>query len=300
MRKLVLCSTLCLVVLPYAGAQMKPKVVSDQEPQLTAEQSAATINALPTFKRIQAIMALSANGKPLTDADTAELFALNQSLLQKATTVSLEVDATTSEIDAEIAETRELEGYLIGKRQQTIDMLNLASLGIGGALGTSSAALGLTIHGKSSSVLGLLAGATAVTFSIVNLSIRNRQKAELEVPSNMLSRVFDLPGSANNIYPAVVAHFMNSPAPVDPDGLTREQRLLHDWTKVGRLPADPKASHDKMARLSSRPGDNVKLSIGDLDDRQNMLYDFRARISFLKRDLAVLVEAMPEVPLPAR
>jgi hypothetical protein len=39
----------------------------------------------------------------------------------------------------------------------------------------------------------------------------------------------------------------------------------------------------------------LKLSIDDLEDRAAMLQDVRARISFLKRDLATLVASLPPV-----
>jgi hypothetical protein len=54
----------------------------------------------------------------------------------------------------------------------------------------------------------------------------------------------------------------------------------------------------KLHEWGTRPGDNVKLSIGDLDDRQAMLYDFRARLSFMKRDLAELLAGLPRAAVP--
>jgi len=50
------------------------------------------------------------------------------------------------------------------------------------------------------------------------------------------------------------------------------------------------------------PGDKIKQSISDLDDRQAMLYDFRARLTHMKRDLAILLtnisSEMPMNPTP--
>jgi hypothetical protein len=48
------------------------------------------------------------------------------------------------------------------------------------------------------------------------------------------------------------------------------------------------------------PGDKIKQSIGDLDDRQAMLYDFRARLTHMKQDLSILLRSIPmEMPTPA-
>ena len=275
-------------------AQSKPAFAVDEEQTQTPEQTAKTLNVLPILQRLRSL-------ENTSDAvQTLQLVRLNQRLLLDVTTASLQVDATMGEIDAEIAETRELENYLAGRRQRTIDLLNLASLGIGGSVGTASAALGLTAHTRASGVLGVIAGSSTTTLSVIGLAVHSRGSGTLEVPSNMLARIFDLPGDPNNIYPPVVARFMDSAAPNDPDQWTRQQRLIATWTKLGRIPPeDSSQGHAKRLRVASRPGDNVRLSIGDLDDRQAMLYDFRARLSFMKRDLAALLEGLPRDPLLA-
>jgi hypothetical protein len=284
---------ICCISARATPGQEKPRFVPDNEPLLSAEQTATAVGVLPALQRLQA---LSAQPNSLPSVET---ITLTQGILLHVTTASLQVDETMGEIDAEIAETRELQNYLAGRRQHTIDLLNLASLGIGGSIGTASAALGLTAHTRASGVLGVIAGSSTTTLSVIGLGVRRSGHGELEVPSNMLARIFDLPGDANNVYPPVVAHFMNTPAPNEPDGLTREQRLIRTWTAVGRIPApDTPAGRGKIARVTSRPGDHAVLSIADLDDRQAMLYDFRARIAFIKRDLAGLLEAVPTAPLP--
>ena len=260
---------------------------------MTPEQTAKTIDVLATLDRIHALAASHENGSPW------EAMALNQHIVLGVTTASLQLDATMGEIDAEIAETRELANYLTARRQRTIDLLNLASLGIGGSIGTASASLGLTEHAQASGVLGVIAGSSTTALSVVGLHVRSGGRDKLDVPSNMLARIFDLPGDPNNIYPEDVARFMNTPAPNDPDGMTRRQRLIHTWVKAGRIPAPATPNgRKKIARIASRPGDNARLSIGDLDDRQAMLYDFRARLTFMKRDLAALLEQLYALPMP--
>lgn len=294
MRNLLRRLTFLLAIGASCHAQSKPTFAADEEQTQTPEQTAKTLNILPVLQRLRSVGNSSDPDKAL------QLVSLNQRMLLDVTTASLQVDATMGEIDAEIAETRELQNYLTAKRQRTIDLLNLASLGIGGSIGTASAALGLTAHTRASGVLGVIAGSSTTTLSVIGLGVRTRGSGTLEVPSNMLARLFDLPGDPNNIYPPVVARFMNSAAPNDSDQLTRQQRLITTWIKLGRIP--PQGSpqgHAKILRVASRPGDNVKLSIGDLDDRQAMLYDFRARLSFMKRDLAALLEGLPRDPMPA-
>jgi hypothetical protein len=45
--------------------------------------------------------------------------------------------------------------------------------------------------------------------------------------------------------------------------------------------------------VTSQPSDKLLLTIDDLEDRSAMLEDVRAKISFLKRDLAALVLSLP-------
>jgi hypothetical protein len=289
----LLSAALLTLVAASAVAQSRPKFAVDDESTSTPEQTCRTINALPVYHRLQTLSGMKDFGS------SPEFVAVEERMMLEVTTASLQVDATMGEIDAEIAETRELQNYLSARRQKTIDLLNLASLAIGGSVGTASAALGLTEHSRASGVLGVVAGSSTTALSVIGLRVSHTGNGSLDVPSNMLARIFDLPGDANNIYPRDVARFMDSPAPNDPDKLTRQQRLIQIWTKVGRIPAiDTPQGKAKAVRMASRPGDNVKLSIGDLDDRQAMLYDFRARLSFMKRDLAELLAGLPRGPVP--
>jgi hypothetical protein len=121
----------------------------------------------------------------------------------------------------------------------------------------------------------------------------------LEVKSNMLCELFDRPANSRNVYAKVVATFMNSPVPGDPVSLTRQQRLIRGWVEVGRIPEpDSAKGREKISQITSVPGEKIQQTIGDLDDRQAMLYDFRARLTHMKRDLAVLLESIPrEMPV---
>jgi hypothetical protein len=115
----------------------------------------------------------------------------------------------------------------------------------------------------------------------------------------MLSELFDRPANSRNVYAKVVATFMNSPVPGDPQSLTRQQRLIRGWVEVGRIPEpDSAKGREKISQITSTPGEKIQQTIGDLDDRQAMLYDFRARLTHMKRDLAVLLESIPrEMPV---
>jgi hypothetical protein len=295
-RRLILLSvaTVCLSV--GASAQQPPKVAPDTELPLSAEQTARATGMLPLFDRIRELAAESSES---SSESRWELFVQRQQALMEVTSASMEVDATTGQIDVEIAETRELQNYLTTHRDSQVGRLNLVSIAIGGTAGTASSALGLTTHARAASVTGIVAGSATAVLSLIGLRISEGPKRELEVKSNMLSELFDRPANERNVYSKVVATFMNSPVPGDPEGLTRQQRLIRGWVQVGRIPEPESAKgHEKIVQITSMPGEKIQQTIGDLDDRQAMLYDFRARLTHMKRDLAILLGSLPgEMPM---
>jgi hypothetical protein len=273
-----------------ASAQKPPDVTPDADIALSAEQTARATGMSPLFDRIRE---LSSESSPEKRWD---LFFARQQALMEVTSASMEVDATTGQIDVEIAETRELQNYLTTHRDSQVGRLNLVSIAIGGTAGTASSALGLTTHATAASVTGIVAGSATAVLSLIALRASEGSKRELEVKSNMLSEIFDRPANERNVYSKVVATFMNSPVPGYADGVTRQQLLIRGWVQVGRIP-DPTSAkgREKIEQLTSMPGEKIKQTIGDLDDRQAMLYDFRARLTHMKRDLAILLASIPSV-----
>lgn len=115
----------------------------------------------------------------------------------------------------------------------------------------------------------------------------------------MLSEVFAHPSDVNNVYPQVVVSFMDAVALNDVDGLSRQDRLIKNWVDLGRIP-DPKTpqGQEKINRVASLPGQKIRQSISELDDRQAMLYDLRVRLNYMKLDLAILMASLSKIAVP--
>ena len=125
----------------------------DKALPLSAEQTAKVIGLLPLFSRAKQL------GDTSNPSNRLELVSLQQQILIRVTAASLQVETATGQIDAEIAQTRELENYLINRRNSKVDRLGLLNLGIGGTIGIGSSALGFTDHDLAASVTGIVAGA---------------------------------------------------------------------------------------------------------------------------------------------
>jgi hypothetical protein len=200
---------------------------------------------------------------------------------------------------ADYSEVRELQSYLETKRDQRLYTVNLLGIAVGGVGGTTSAALSVN-HTVASAVVGIVTGSATTALSLAGLKMRHGSKEYLKVPSNMLGELFDGPSASNNVYPSAVVAFMSTPEPDDPQGMSREDRLIQIWVDVGRIPPPETAKgREKIANVTSMPSENVKQEIADLEDRQAMLYDFRARLTYMKRDLEVLLGTLStQVPMP--
>jgi hypothetical protein len=209
------------------------------------------------------------------------------------TSASLQVDATTAQIDNEIAQAVELRDQLRDKRDNQLNLLNLSGILTGGALGVASSALQLSSRSGSGNVVGIVAGVATSGLSAVGLRAQKGKQHPFLFGSNMLAPVFHRPAERVDTYPPAVWSFLNAVAPTDRDGFTRLQRLIHTWIEVARID-DPNSAKgaDKVRRVTSAPADHLKLTIDDLDDRQAMLGDLRAKLSFMKRDLAILLSTL--------
>jgi hypothetical protein len=164
---LLLVATVCLSA--GAWAQQPPKVVSDTDLPLSAEQTARATGMLPLFDRIRKLSSKFESKSEPSSEDRWELFFQRQQALMEVTSASMEVDATTGQIDVEIAETRELQNYLTTHRDGQVGRLNLVSIAIGGTAGTASSALALTTHATAANVTGIVAESATAALSLIGL-----------------------------------------------------------------------------------------------------------------------------------
>ena len=279
---------------PSAAMAQKPMMAVDKGLPLSAGQTAEAIGLLPLFARIKKIQA------PANPSDREELLILEQQILLRVTTASLQVGTATGQIDAEIADTRELQNYLSGRRDSKLAQIDVSNLAIGGTFGTANSALGFTNHDLASAVTSAVAGSAAVVLSVEALRVRRGDARRLQASSNMLSEVFSRPSAGNDMYPPVVFTFMHAVPPGDRDGLSRQDRLIRSWVEIGRIPPpDSLKGREKIEHVTSLPQENIKQSIGDLDDRQAMLYDLRARLNSIQQDLAALLTTIPPISIEA-
>ncbi|WP_263356377.1 hypothetical protein [Acidicapsa ligni] len=220
---------------------------------------------------------------------------LHQRIVERTTTVQLQIDATLAEIDNEIARSTEVRGFLADRRDSRVTRANLWSALVGGGLGGTSAGLQLSTKQTAAAAgTGITGGALAAGLALYGIHAQKGESRVLETDSNMLAQFFDRPVLSTSNYPPIVWQFLNEVAPSDPDHITRKERLVRTWLELKRLDPPPStpAGQVKIDHVTSMPAQHQVLSIDDLEDRMAMLQDVRAKLSYLKRDLAALLESL--------
>jgi hypothetical protein len=264
--------------------------------QAQVKNEAATSTVIRTARIIQVLPEISQlNELVRNQSDPSKITPLRQVIVEKVLAASLEVDATIAQIDNEIAQSNEVRGYLSDKRDKAVNRANLMSIVSGGTLGATSAGLQLPSgENKASSIVGIAAGVVSSTLAISGIRAQKGGTRLFDFSSNMLAEFFDRSTLDDSRYDPIVWSFLNDVAPTDEEGLTRKERLIQTWITLKRTdPPSTSTGKNKIDRVTSQPSDKLPLTIDDLEDRSAMLQDVRAKISFLKRDLAGLLLSLP-------
>jgi hypothetical protein len=263
------------------------QVKNDKTEQSTVMRTAGVIQVLSEINQLNELV----RNQP----DPSKITPLRQIIIEKVLAASLEVDATIAQIDNEIAQANEVRGYLSDKRDKAVNRANLLSIVSGGTLGATSAGLQLPSgDNKASSIVGIAAGVVSSSLAISGIRAQKGGTRLFDFSSNMLAEVLDRPALGDSRYDPIVWSFLNDVAPSDEEGLTRKERLIQTWITLRRTdPPSTSAGKNKIDRVTSQPSNKLPLTIDDLEDRSAMLQDVRAKISFLKRDLAALLLSLP-------
>lgn len=147
---------------------------------------------------------------------------------------------------------------------------------------------------KPAAIVGITAGSVSSGIAISGIRAQKGKTIQFDFDSNMLAEFFGRPALLDSQYPSTVWAFLNEVAANDPTGLTRKERLIQTWIDVKRIDSLA-GSSEKIDRVTSQPSELQKLNIDDFEDRVAMLQDVRAKISFLKRDLGLLLTSLPSV-----
>src|SRR3984957_8860659 len=277
-----------LALAAIAVSSSAQTVASRATTPMDSESIAQLIQVSAELKQLQK---LSTSTAP---ADRWQILWLHQHISEQVMAASLQVDATTAQIDNEIARANEVRGYLADPRDHSVSRTNLLGVLVGGAVGATSSGLQLSSSlTKPAAGVGIAAGTLSAGLALTGIHQERGGTSLFDFDSNMLAEFFDRPTLPNSQYPSTIWIFLNETSPYGPQGLTRKEQLLQTWVEVKR--SYSLSSVDKINRVTSQPSESLKLTIDDFEDREAMLRDVRARISYLKRDLGALIMSLPAI-----
>jgi hypothetical protein len=280
--------SLLVVLLASFALATRAQTVESRTPVAAPESTAELIRVSAEISQLKRLSTSSA------PSDRWQILWLHQHISEQVMAASLQVDATTAQIDNEIARANEVRGYLADRRDRAVSRANLLSVLVGGAVGATSSGLQLSSNlTKPAAGVGIGAGTLSAGLALAGIHEEKGKTSPFDFDSNMLAEFFDRPTLPNSKYPSTIWIFLNETSPWGPAGITRKEQLLQTWVQVKRI--DSLSSTGKINRLTSQPSENLHLTIDDFEDRGAMLQDVRARISYLKRDLGALLTSLPAV-----
>lgn len=286
-----------LITVGQAWCQAPGNAGAEARNLTVGESAASTAHLIGLTSEIERLKNASQNA-PAGSPEQWKTLWLHQQIYERVAMVQLQIDATVATIDNEIAHCTEVRGYLADKRDRTVTRANLWSVIIGGGLSGTSSGLGLSSKAtEAEAATGIAGGAMAAGLAIYGIHAQRGGSQPLETESNMLAAFFSRPELPTSHYPEVIWEFLDEVPPVDPDHLTRRERLMRTWLELKRLdpPPNTPGGQVKINHITSMPEQHLTLSIDDLEDRAAMLEDVRAKLSYLKRDLGALLASLPEV-----
>jgi hypothetical protein len=198
---------------------------------------------------------------------------------------SLEVDTVIADIQDEQAEIGELLAALQADHDARLGVLNLAAgiFAAGAAVGT-----GMTLKDSTTTAgvwVTTVTSGIGAALTVYAALAPNRGMPPLRTRSNLLAPFFGRP-LVSGSYSPLVWKYLEGREPNDQ--LTRKDRLLFDWRRLGRI-GEGSSKIDALTRPIPA-GREVDIDL--LQDRSLMLADVRARVASMKQGLLALLQAL--------
>jgi hypothetical protein len=244
---------------------------------------------------IEKLRSERAAGSPMS----VQTILIRQQITERVLAASLDLDSVNAVIDSEIEQIRSIRSQLQSQRDKAQNIINIASLVTGGALGVVNTALQFSSSTANlGNGIGVGGGAASVVLSIIGMR-KQGGRLPLGDSPRMLARFFGRqppgPEVIPSVYPKGVWTYLNSVSPGDAGKVTRRDQLIAKWQKEGKVgPDNSIKSQRKVEALSGTSSQTVKLGISELDDRVAMLMDVRARVSLMKRQLSEIMRSVSD------
>ena len=289
MRKLI-----AFLMVAVTSAAMNGQTVQPL-PAVVSAQTARILGLEPRLQRLAALRAERGCGA----AAGLEELTIRQQLVEEVQSAALDVDGVVAEIANEQGQLSNLRAALQARRDGTVAKFNTAALITGSAAGAAVSATQFNNLGSRTNNIGdgvgIGAGVASTVFSVMANRKQNGPSGTVGEIPNMLAPLLEGTPVLNTYYPPAVMEYLQAvPANEDASRGNRVEQLKAEWGRSGRLAGSATAS--QVAVLTSSADPKVKVSISDLSNRIGMLVDVSAKVSLMKRDLAVVMRSWMDRP----
>ena len=292
--RLALCCAAAWMLLHAAPGSSQTQALKAVSPEV--------LGALGVGSLVQQLQVLSHAGQ----GSGMQALLLRQQVMAQVLLASFDVDETLGRIDAEAAHAADSRYAIEAQKERRDAELNVATFAASGVLGTVGSAMQLTRSlDHAGNALGVAAGASALTLSLAQLKSHPSDKRVLRSPYNMLAEVLGQTPNGESRYPLLVETYLHAPNAGDgqlPDGQAPDRSLRTTWERLHLLKAADEKQGASVQSATADSSAGLRLSAGELADREAMLRDLHAAVALLKVDLRALllaVQATGSEPRPA-
>jgi hypothetical protein len=225
-----------------------------------------------------------------------EAMAARQKLLMLLQHAALEVEEALAGIDGDLTINNMLLSYVTSKKERSNNLNNIATFIGSGTFGMADSGTSIKMSPPVPQIFGLVSSAIAVGLPMLALrggSYRNPRKEATE--ANTLSPIFGRPYQGAT-YDPIVWNYIESVPPDGTSNETRRQLLLQRW-QAYRGVRTTRGGNDKefLDSLVGGPTKSNKLSLDVLKTRAELLFDVRALVQLMYKDISEISSMVVEL-----
>jgi hypothetical protein len=225
-----------------------------------------------------------------------EAMAARQKLLMLLQHAALEVEEALAGIDGDLTINNMLLSYVTSKKERVNNLNNIATFIGSGTFGMLDSGTSIKLPVPTPQIFGLISNSIAVglpTLALRQGTYKNPRKEATE--ANTLAPIFGRPYNGAT-YDPIVWSYIDSVPPDATSNMTRRELLLQRWNTYRSIsPARGTSNKEYIDTLVGGPARSTKLSQDVLKVRAELLFDVRALVQLMYKDISEISSMVVEL-----
>lgn len=225
-----------------------------------------------------------------------ESMAARQKLLMLLQHAALEVEEALAGIDGDLTINNMLLSYVTSRRERVNNLNNIATFIGSGTFGMLDSGTSLKLGVPTPQIFGLVSNAIAAGLPTLGLrqgTYKNPRKEATE--ANTLAPIFGRPYDGVT-YDPIVWNYIDSVPPDATTKMTRRELLLQRWNTYRSVStARGTSTKEYIDTLVGGPARSTKLSQDVLKVRAELLFDVRALVQLMYKDISEISSLVVEL-----